>query len=183
MGFFAQFFRGLTAPTQRADLDSPERRRQPRAQAAGLKALIVDDSKTVVAFLGRMLQQNRFQIFEAFDGESALTILETSDVDIVFLDIVLPGINGFEVLRKIRRHPVLGKRTRVIVMSGNEAATEEYYAKRIGADEFLRKPCTREMVFASVERVMNLPPFALQAKDPNAVSPLVQDTQIAALDK
>jgi DNA-binding response OmpR family regulator len=183
MGFFAKFFRGLAAPASQVERDSPERRRQPRAKASGHKALIVDDSKTVVAYLGRMLQQNRFQILEAFDGESALSILATSDVDIVFLDIVLPGINGFDVLRKIRRHPVLGQRTRVIIMSGNEAATEEYYAKRIGADEFLRKPCTREMVFASVERVMNLPPFAMQAKDPNAVSPLVQDTQIAALNK
>jgi PleD family two-component response regulator len=183
MGFFDRFLRGLTPPPPR-EARAAERRRSPRArEAAGLKALIVDDSKTVVAYLGRMLQQNRFQILEAFDGESALTILATSDVDIVFLDIVLPGINGFDVLRKIRRHSVLGQRTRVIIMSGNEAATEEYYAKRIGADEFLRKPCTREMVFASVERVMNLPPFAMQAKDPNAVSPLVQDTQIAAVDK
>ncbi len=181
MGIFDRLLRGLSPQKPHAQTDSIERRSRNRTgAAAGLKALVVDDSKTVVAFLGRMLQQNKFQVLEAFDGESALEILLTAEVDIVFLDIVLPGINGFDVLRKIRRHPGLAQRTRVIVMSGNEAATEEYYAKRIGADEFLRKPFTREMVFASVEKVMNLPPFALQAKDAHAPNPRVQDTEIAA---
>jgi DNA-binding response OmpR family regulator len=160
MALFERLFR--RRPAVDPSGPTPERRqRQRRASTHTRTALIVDDSKTVVAQLGLMMHQNKFEVLEAFDGESALKILENARVDIVFLDIILPGITGFEVLRKIRRHPRLASTTRVIVMSGNEAATEEYYVKRIGADEFMRKPFTRAAVFASVEKVLGLTPHAL----------------------
>ena len=164
--------------------ETGERRRQPRPAAEGARILIVDDSRTVVAVLGRMMQQNKSQVFEAFTGEAALELLETQEIDLVFLDIVLPGISGFDVLRRIRRNPRLSKRVRVIVMSGNEAATQEYYVRRIGADEFLVKPSTRAMVFASVERVLGLQPFALEGKSAEAnTGALVQDTEMSAASR
>ena len=138
-----------------------ERRRRARAQVPpGTSVLIIDDSKTMVAALGRMLRDNQFEIFEAFDGESGLEVLRKNKPSLIFLDIILPGINGFEVLRRIRRSHYVAK-TPVIAMSGNEAATEEYYIRRIGADDFMRKPCTRAEVFTRVERLLALQPNAL----------------------
>ena len=114
----------------------------------------------MVAALGRMLRDNQFEIFEAFDGESGLEVLRKNKPSLIFLDIILPGINGFKVLRRIRRSHYVAK-TPVIAMSGNEAATEEYYIRRIGADDFMRKPCTRAEVFTRVERLLALQPNAL----------------------
>jgi len=167
------FFRRRPLPTPAADTRPGEptttggpaqpverRRRARRRVPEGTSILIVDDSKTMVAALGRMLRENGFVILEAFDGEAALELLRKNKPSLIFLDIVLPGISGFDVLRRVRRSQYVGS-VPVIVMSGNEAATEEYYVKRIGADDFMRKPCSRAEVFSRVERLLNLEPKAL----------------------
>ncbi len=126
----------------------------------------------MVAALGHMLRENGFDILEALDGESALEILRKNKPDMIFLDIVLPGITGFDVLRRIRRSQYVGK-VPIVMMSGNEAATEEYYVKRIGADEFMSKPCTRAAVFSRVERLLDLGPKALDDSDAATGGPMV----------
>jgi DNA-binding response OmpR family regulator len=140
-----------------------DRRLSPRQRMPqGSSILIIDDSKTMVAALGNMLRQNNFTIFEALDGEAGLEVLRKQKPSLIFLDLVLPGISGFDVLRRIRRSPYVGK-VPVIAMSGNEAATEEYYVRRIGADDFMHKPCTRAEVFSRVERLLSLKPNALSS--------------------
>jgi len=158
------FFRRkrVAVPESAAVTTTPvDRRRGPRTMIpAGTKVLIVDDSKTMVAALSRMLRENHFTTLEAYDGAAALEILRVSRPDLIFLDIVMPGLSGFDVLRRIRRSQDVGT-VPVIVMSGNEAATEEYYVRRIGADDFMRKPCSRAEVFSRVERLLGLKPNAL----------------------
>ncbi len=145
--------------------DKPtERRRNARSTIPpGTNVLIVDDSKTVVAALGKMLRQNGFLIHEALDGETALEILRINKPALIFLDIVLPKMSGFEVLRRVRRSQYVGK-TPVIMMSGNDLATEQYYVRRIGANDFMKKPFRRAEVFERVERQLGLAPKSLQDK-------------------
>ena len=126
-----------------------------RSAREGTRALIIDDSATVTAALARMLLQNRYQLETAADAESGLEKMAANPPEIIFLDIVLPGINGFEALRRIRRDPV-GKDIPVIMMSGNEQATEQFYAQRIGADDFMKKPFSRYEVFARVEKLLDV---------------------------
>jgi DNA-binding response OmpR family regulator len=156
--------------------DKPvERRRRPRGRVPdGASVLIIDDSKTMVAALGRMLRENQFTILEAFDGESGLELLQKNKPSLIFLDIILPGVSGFDVLRRIRRSQYVGK-VPVIVMSGNEAATEEYYVRRIGADDFMRKPCSRAEVFSRVERLLDLTPNALTTTSTDSAEMLPHD--------
>lgn len=133
----------------------PERRQHDRRNARdGTRALIIDDSATVTAALGRMLLQNRYHLDTAADAESGLARIATDPPEIVFLDIVLPGINGFEALRRIRRNAA-SRDIPVIMMSGNEQATEQFYAQRIGADDFMKKPFSRYEVFARVEKLLD----------------------------
>ena len=132
-----------------------ERRQLDRRGARdGTRALIIDDSATVTAALARMLLQNRYALETAADAEIGLAKMAEQPPEIIFLDIVLPGINGFEALRRIRRDPV-GKDIPVIMMSGNEHATEQFYAQRIGADDFMKKPFSRFEVFARVEKLLD----------------------------
>lgn len=166
-----------TEPAPVAQSDNPvERRSRPRSRAhAGASVLIIDDSKTMIAALGGMLRDNQFTVLEALDGESGLELLRKHKPILIFLDIILPGINGFDVLRRIRRSQYIG-RVPVIVMSGSDTATEEYYVRRIGADDFMRKPCSRAEVFSRVERLLDLAPNALRASSADDAEMLPLDT-------
>ena len=147
------------APEPEAVPDLPvegvERRQKERKPACqGMKVLIIDDSTTIVALLRRMMRQNEFETFEAGDAESGIEIARKEVPHLVFLDIVLPGMNGFNALRVLRRDP-LTKDIPIIMISGNEQATEEFYVHRIGADDFMKKPFARAEVFARIERLMD----------------------------
>jgi CheY-like chemotaxis protein len=138
------------------DIELEDRRIKPRKPVpAGTRVLIIDDSKTVVTVLKRMLKENNCVTLEAYDAESALEIMGLEKPDVVFLDIVLPGMNGFEALRRIRRMPQMST-VPIIMMSGNESATEQFYAERIGANEFMKKPFSRAEVFVRLERSLGL---------------------------
>jgi twitching motility two-component system response regulator PilH len=120
----------------------------------GSRALVVDDSATIVAMLKRMLVQNGFEALEAGDAETGLEMARWQQPDLIFLDIVLPGMNGFTALRMLRRDP-LTKDIPVIMISGNAQATETFYVQRIGADDFMKKPFSRAEVFARIERLLD----------------------------
>ena len=133
----------------------PERREKPRAAPRpGTKVLIVDDSTTIVAVLRKMLQQNGYETYEAYTAEDALEFARTLVPDLIFLDIVLPGMDGFACLRTLRREPAT-KPVPVIMISGNQQATEQFYVQRIGADDFMKKPFSRAEVFARIERLLD----------------------------
>ena len=131
-----------------------DRRARSRVHARGdTRFLIVDDSTTVVALLRRMLRQNHFQTLEAGDAEQGVELARTHKPDLIFLDIVLPGMSGFEALRRLRRDP-LTRAIPIIMISGNVQATEQFYLQRIGADDFMKKPFSRAEVFGRIERLL-----------------------------
>lgn len=132
-----------------------ERRSKLRVNAReGTRVLIIDDSKTVVIAIKKFLQSAGYQTFEAYDAETGLDILREQMPELVFLDIMLPGMNGFTALRTIRRDP-LTRDIPVIMMSGNEQAMEQFYGSRIGADDFMQKPFSREEVFFRIDRLLD----------------------------
>jgi twitching motility two-component system response regulator PilH len=134
---------------------APERRARERAgERRQLRILVIDDSATIVALLRRMLRQNGYETSEAGDAEQGIALATGNPPDLIFLDIVLPGMNGFAALRHLRR----GDATRdipIIMISGNEQATEEFYLYRIGADDFMKKPFARAEVFARIDRLLD----------------------------
>jgi CheY-like chemotaxis protein len=149
---------GATSPAPvgaATGLLSAERRAGERqAPRAGLRVLVVDDSATIVALLRRMLLQNGFEVLEAGDAETGIALANAQVPDLVFLDIVLPGMNGFAALRQLRRDATT-RHIPVIMISGNEQATEEFYLYRIGADDFMKKPFSRAEVFARIARLLD----------------------------
>ena len=132
----------------------PERRQRPRVQApAGASVLVVDDSPTIRAVLAKMLIQDGYAVLRAEDGEKALELARAERPALIFLDIVLPGTNGFMVLRALRHD----ERTRdipIIMISGNVQATEQFYVQRFGADDFMKKPFGRAEVFDRIRRLV-----------------------------
>ena len=135
--------------------DGPERReRQRRNARIGTRILVIDDSPTIVALLKRMLQQNQYEVLEAFDAEAGIEIARREVPELIFLDIVLPGMDGFNALRTLRRDPVT-KDVPIIMISGNAQATEQFYVQRIGADDFMKKPFSRAEVFSRIEPLLD----------------------------
>lgn len=132
-----------------------ERRKRARLNAReGTRVLIIDDSKTIVTALRKFLRSAGFETYEALDAESGLASLHAQKPDLIFLDIVLPGMNGFAALRAIRRDPFT-RDIPVIMMSGNEQAMEQFFGTRIGADDFMKKPFSRYEIFFRIERLLD----------------------------
>jgi len=130
-----------------------ERRKKKRFSHKDRKILVIDDSATVVATFGKILGSAGCVVMEASDAETGLDIARREPPDLIFLDIVLPGMNGFAALRQMRRDARL-RNTPVIVISDNKQATEQFYVRRIGADSFMKKPFSRGEIFGQVETLV-----------------------------
>ena len=140
--------------TELSDLP-PDRRGRDRLNAReGLKVLVIDDSATVCAALRKILKSAKLQVDQAMDAESGLKQVQSGKPDLIFLDIVLPRMNGFSALRHLRRDPAT-RNIPVIMISGNELATEQFFGNAIGADDFMKKPFSRYEVFARIERLLD----------------------------
>ena len=172
-----------------------ERRSRKRLNThKGRRVLVIDDSPTVVAVLRKILRSAGCVALEAPDAEKGLELVRREKPDLVFLDIVLPGMSGFAALRLLRRDP-LTQHIPVVMISGNEQATEQFYAKRIGADDFMKKPFSRFEVFARIDRLIEVGKLALlkgsaveeqalavpQAGGPPALSALEARKQLMAM--
>lgn len=131
-----------------------ERRHRPRVQAqVGASVLVVDDSPTIRAVLAKMLIQDGYSVLRAEDGEQALELARSELPALIFLDIVLPGTNGFMVLRALR-HDDRTREIPIVMISGNVQATEQFYVQRFGADDFMKKPFGRAEVFDRIRRLV-----------------------------
>lgn len=143
------------APEAAAVSKPAERRQRKRSNAKrGLHALIIDDSPTILAALSKILRSAGYVTAEAASAEEGLQLAKQSKPSLIFLDILLPGMNGFAALRAVRRDPVL-RDVPVIMISGNEQAAEQFYFNRIGADDFMKKPFSRFEVFSRIESLLD----------------------------
>ena len=95
-----------------------------------------------------------YVVREATNGELALWSATKRAPDLILLDIRMPGMNGFGALRVLRKDAST-QHIPVIMISGNEHATEQFYANRIGADDFMKKPFNRYEVFARIEQLLD----------------------------
>ncbi len=150
-----------------------DRRNRKRKNARhGATALIIDDSPTVVAALRKILRSAGYVTKDAGDAEQGLAMIAEAKPDLIFLDIVLPGMNGFGALRAIRKDPST-LHIPVVMISGNEHATEQFYANKIGADDFMKKPFSRFEVFAHIELLLDADRMPRRKGAPAEVPPRV----------
>jgi DNA-binding response OmpR family regulator len=101
------------------------------------KVLLVDDEREYVTTLGERMQMRGLDPEIAFSGEQALRMLEHSLPDVMVLDLKMPGIDGLEVLRRVKkRYPQI----QVIILTGHGSDRDEAAARRLGAFDHLQKP-------------------------------------------
>jgi len=114
------------------------------------KILVVDDEPTLVATLKYNLERDGFQVITAEDGESALNLARSHRPDLVLLDLMLPGLDGFEVCRILRREtqaPIL-----MLTAKGDEI--DKVVGLELGADDYVTKPFSMRELIARVRAVL-----------------------------
>lgn len=102
-----------------------------------MNILIVEDSKPVTLVISRVVKEAGHDCLFAADGEIALRLFQQRDVDMVIVDVELPGIDGYEVVREVRR---ASPATPVVMVSGHEREQFRQQALEAGANEFVNKP-------------------------------------------
>jgi len=153
-GHFFSFFRRKSLP-ERIENQLEERRLRPRVNPReGTRILVIDDSPTILTAMKRFLESAQCVFLGALDAKMGMEVALTQKPDLIFLDIVMPGINGFAALRALRKNSRT-RETPIVMMSGNEQAKAQFFGAHIGADDFMKKPFSRFEVFARIARLLD----------------------------
>ena len=103
------------------------------------RILVVDDSPTEVHVLTAMLQKNGFEVLSASSGEEGVEMATSEKPDLVLMDVVMPGMNGFQVTRKLTKNPETGS-IPVIIITTKDQETDRIWGMRQGAKDYITKP-------------------------------------------
>jgi twitching motility two-component system response regulator PilH len=116
------------------------------------KILIVDDSPTERLYLTDILVKNGFAVSTAVNGDEAIERIRAERPELILMDVVMPGSNGFQVTRAIARDPELAALP-VIICSSKNQETDRIWGLRQGAKDYLVKPVDPERLLASIAAV------------------------------
>ena len=119
-----------------------------------MKILVVEDDRTVGQYVKRGLEEQRYQADLVDDGMEGLRLASGGRYDIIVLDLRLPGMNGFEMLRTLRDR---GNTTPVLVLTAQDSVDFKVQALRAGADDYVTKPFAFEELLARVEALGRRP--------------------------
>lgn len=115
------------------------------------KILVVEDDRTLRQALTFNLAREGYEAVTAADGENAMAIARAQRLDLILLDVMLPGMSGVEVLRTLRRE---GIDTPVIVLSAKGEEIDRVVGLKVGADDYVAKPFSRPELLARIEAVL-----------------------------
>jgi len=102
-----------------------------------MRVLLVEDEKKVADFIARGLRAERLAVDVAYDGSSGWHLASTVDYDVIILDLMLPGMNGTELLNRLRRR---GRDAAVLVLTARDGTKNKVENFEAGADDYLTKP-------------------------------------------
>ncbi len=115
---------------------------------SGLSLMLVDDEERFLSTTAKLLERKGHRVITAGSGQEALAELEKHEVEVVVLDVKMPGMNGLEVLSEIRiRFPLVG----VIMLTGHGTIESAVEGMKSGAFDFVTKPCDIDDLLAKAE--------------------------------
>jgi DNA-binding response OmpR family regulator len=117
------------------------------------RALLIDDDQRLSALVSEYLTQHDFDVQVAGDGERGLSVLERGQFDVVLLDLMLPGIDGLEVCRRLRARPETA-RLPVLMLTAKGDDVDKIVGLELGADDYLAKPFNPRELLARVRAVL-----------------------------
>lgn len=114
--------------------------------------MVVDDDPNAVDIVRTYLEAQGYDVATAKDGREALSKLDDVRPALVLLDVMMPGMDGWEVARVIKNHPEFGHSTRVVMLTARSDYTDKHEGLRSGADDYLVKPIQLSELGDRVER-------------------------------
>ena len=122
-----------------------------------MRLLLIEDERKVADFIARGLRAERFAVDVAYDGTSGWELASAADYDLVILDLMLPGLNGTELLRRFRRK---GRSAAVLVLTARDATADKVENFEAGADDYLTKPFAFAELKVRVQALLRRQPAA-----------------------
>jgi len=118
------------------------------------RILIVDDSPTETYRFREILTKHGYDVIEASNGADGVTLAKAEQPDLVLMDVVMPGVNGFQATRQITRDEDT-KHIPVVIVSTKDQATDRVWGKRQGAIDYLIKPIEEKQLIDVIKQFLN----------------------------
>ena len=115
-----------------------------------VKVLVIDDSNTIRRSAEMFLRQAGYEVILAEDGFDALAKISDHEPQVIFVDIMMPRLDGYQTCALIKQNPVL-KSTPVIMLSSKDGLFDRVRGRLVGSDQYLTKPFTKEGLLKAVE--------------------------------
>jgi DNA-binding response OmpR family regulator len=126
---------------------------------AAQRILVVDDEPFILRSLTYVLEREGFAVLSARDGAEALTVAKREKPDLVYLDVMIPKKNGFDVLAEIRATPELSH-TRVILLTAKGQESDREHGLELGCDDYMTKPFSPMKIVERARQVLASAPRA-----------------------
>jgi len=120
----------------------------------GLKILVVDDSKTIRRTAETLLSKEGCTVFTAIDGFDALSKIADHQPDLIFVDIMMPRLDGYETCSLIKHNKVF-KQTPVIMLSSKDGLFDRARGRIVGSEQYLTKPFTKDELLGAIANQIN----------------------------
>jgi len=127
---------------------------KPSRSLNGLKILVVDDSKTIRRTAETLLTKEGCQVFTAIDGFDALSKIADHQPDLIFVDIMMPRLDGYETCSLIK-HNKMFKDTPVIMLSSKDGLFDRARGRIVGSEQYLTKPFTKDELLGAISNQIN----------------------------
>jgi len=121
----------------------------------GLKVMVIDDSKTIRRTAETLLQKAGCTVITAVDGFDALSKIADTNPDIIFVDIMMPRLDGYQTCALIKNNSAF-KSTPVIMLSSKDGLFDKAKGRIVGSDEYLTKPFSKEELFDAIKQHVKL---------------------------
>lgn len=123
----------------------------PAVPAAGTKVLVIDDSNTIRRSAEIFLRQGGYEVVLAEDGFDALSKVSDHDPTLIFCDILMPRLDGYQTCAIIKRNPKFTS-VPVIMLSSKDGLFDKARGRMVGSEDYLTKPFTKEQLLRAVEQ-------------------------------
>ena len=131
----------------------------PEAIQGPIKVLVIDDSNTIRRSAEMFLRQAGFEVILAEDGFDALAKISDHQPRVIFVDIMMPRLDGYQTCALIKQNPQL-KSTPVIMLSSKDGVFDRARGRLAGSDRYLTKPFTKEGLIQAVQETIHLTPLS-----------------------
>ena len=134
-------------------------------------AVVVDDERPLVDLVARYLRREGYEVHAAYDGEEALAVIARVDPDVIVLDLMLPGVDGLEVARRVREDAD----PYIVMLTARTDEVDRIVGLRVGADDYVTKPFSPNELVARIQAMLRRPRRSATPDDVRRFGPLTID--------